>query len=159
MGADNLRQKLSDAASLRRTHSLTCTDVSSQRYRTDTCLVRDEEGCRFNPVADDSGGLTESRDIGRGVVGGRDDAGDVVNSWLLSQWVACSQRVFVVLGLKGDNCRLADGPGHRPRGFKKEQQALEVRYERDCHEGVDAVLHGRETRARDGYLSVPVDLP
>ena len=50
MGADNLRQKLSDAASLRRTHSLTCTDVSRQRYRTDACLVRDEEAAGSNPA-------------------------------------------------------------------------------------------------------------
>jgi hypothetical protein len=50
MGADNLRQKLSDAASRRRTHALTCTDVCGQRYRTDARLVRDEEAAGSNPA-------------------------------------------------------------------------------------------------------------
>jgi hypothetical protein len=50
MGADNLRQKLSDAASRRRAHALTCTDVSGQRYRTDARLVRDEEAAGSNPA-------------------------------------------------------------------------------------------------------------
>ena len=60
MGADNLRQKLSDAASLRRTHSLTCTDVSGQRYRTDACLVRDEEAAGSNPATPTASSLVNT---------------------------------------------------------------------------------------------------